>query len=301
MIIESDLNKEPCLSLLEKSYAVTYKVKNEKLQNNDEIICIAVDENNSSNVINNKTCNDFLSILRHNRRNFKIPTIFASIRSKYCQMKAYKDERSFCIPLFIPTIIITTGIFLTKSGKSSVYYKYLELLSASENGYSILWRLLTYSLLHIDILHWVMNSTFLLFFGLPLELEHGWKKILFIYIVGVISGGLAHLIHDPKYSLIGCSAGVFAILMFNTLNLLTNWKEVNKICRIVNISILIAITILEIYNIFYNDEYCLKIVSCSSHVGGVISAIFTGIPVLGINIFSRNSQILRWMEQLLLF
>uniref|UniRef100_A0A0N5BBB6 Rhomboid domain-containing protein n=1 Tax=Strongyloides papillosus TaxID=174720 RepID=A0A0N5BBB6_STREA len=284
MKIESDLNKEPFLSLIEKSCTVTYNVKNEKIQIDDEIIFMGVNENNNSNVINNEINNDFLIIPKYYRRYFKISTAFAFIRKKYCQMIAYKNERSLCFPLFISSIIITTGILLANSSKSSVYDNYLKLLPASENRYSILWRLLTYSLLHSDFFHWVMNIILLFLIGTPLELKHGWKRISFIYTVGVICGGLAHLIHDPKNSLIGCSAGVCTILMFNILNLFTNWKEMNKIYRKVNFIITTVIVFLEIFNIYNNYEHNLNEISYSSHLGGVISAIFTGILVLKINI-----------------
>lgn len=48
--------------------------------------------------------------------------------------------------------------------------------------------------------------------GLPLEMVHGWWRVLIIYFMGVIAGSLATSITDPMAKLAGASGGVYSLI-----------------------------------------------------------------------------------------
>ena len=60
------------------------------------------------------------------------------------------------------------------------------------------WRFLTYGFVHNSLGHLVNNSVSQLFFGLPLELSHGWWRVALIYLSGIFLGGLGREISNHK-------------------------------------------------------------------------------------------------------
>ena len=52
------------------------------------------------------------------------------------------------------------------------------------------WRFLTYGFVHNNWGHLLANIFSQLFFGIPLELTHGWLRVAMIYISGIVLGGL---------------------------------------------------------------------------------------------------------------
>lgn len=57
-----------------------------------------------------------------------------------------------------------------------------------------------------------MNLTVQIFIGIPLEMAHGWWRVVLIYIGGVIAGSLATSIADPYILLAGASGGVYSLI-----------------------------------------------------------------------------------------
>ena len=49
--------------------------------------------------------------------------------------------------------------------------------------------------------------------GIPLEMVHGWWRLLIIYLAGVTAGSLATSVTDPSVYLAGASGGVYALLL----------------------------------------------------------------------------------------
>ena len=52
------------------------------------------------------------------------------------------------------------------------------------------WRFLMYGLVHTDLNHLVGNVISQLFFGLPLELSHGSRRVGAVYLSGTFLGGI---------------------------------------------------------------------------------------------------------------
>ena len=48
--------------------------------------------------------------------------------------------------------------------------------------------------------------------GLPLEMSHGSRRVMFVYIFGVISGSLATSVFDHTVFLAGASGGIYALV-----------------------------------------------------------------------------------------
>lgn len=76
-----------------------------------------------------------------------------------------------------------------------------------------LWRFFTYSLLHAGTAHLVINLILQLVIALPLESEVGSRRVVFVYVGGILSGSLAASI-SPNFSLmVGASSGIYSLLM----------------------------------------------------------------------------------------
>ena len=51
-----------------------------------------------------------------------------------------------------------------------------------------------------------------IFIGIPLEMVHGWWRVLVIYFAGVVAGSLGTSITDPTSKLAGASGGVYSLI-----------------------------------------------------------------------------------------
>jgi membrane associated rhomboid family serine protease len=93
-------------------------------------------------------------------------------------------------------------------------------LGLSEEGLrrGYLWQLLTFQFLHFGLLHFLLNSLMLYFFGRAIESQLGRGRFLEIYLGGGLLGGLTQgvlgLISPPHFGglTLGASAGVSALL-----------------------------------------------------------------------------------------
>jgi rhomboid-related protein 1/2/3 len=61
--------------------------------------------------------------------------------------------------------------------------------------------------------HIATNLLVQLVLGIPLEMVHGWWRLLIVYLAGVIAGSLGTSITDPSVYLAGASGGVYALLL----------------------------------------------------------------------------------------
>ena len=119
-------------------------------------------------------------------------------------------------------IAINVGCFLVQSLVNAVspYWvdNWLALSPAGvRSGYE--WQFFTYMFLHGGVLHLLFNMFTLFFAGREVEALVGKAHFLAIYFLGGLVGGLAQIFLAPgNSSLIGASAGVFAIVIaFTTL------------------------------------------------------------------------------------
>jgi membrane associated rhomboid family serine protease len=87
-------------------------------------------------------------------------------------------------------------------------------------GHGYLWQLVTYSVLHVGFLHWIGNMLGLWMFGSAIESAWGTRRLVELYIIGVVGAALttvalsyAHVLGNPNQPTLGASGGVFAILI----------------------------------------------------------------------------------------
>lgn len=85
------------------------------------------------------------------------------------------------------------------------------------------WTLLTYMISHQDIFHILFNMLFLYWFGKLIHEYLGNRRLINLYILGGIAGGLLYLVlfnfvpffiqRTPQLGMIGASAAVYAIVV----------------------------------------------------------------------------------------
>ena len=66
--------------------------------------------------------------------------------------------------------------------------------------------------------HLIVNLGFQLFLGIPLEMVHGWWRLLLIYGGGAITGSMAHSVFDSHSYLAGASGGAYSIAAAHIAN-----------------------------------------------------------------------------------
>ena len=79
---------------------------------------------------------------------------------------------------------------------------------------ALLWPLFTYSLLHLDWLHLLINMGFLLAFGSLVERAYGHWRFMAIYIAAAVGGALAQAVGSSLLSspMIGASGVVYGMM-----------------------------------------------------------------------------------------
>ncbi|XP_067662674.1 rhomboid-related protein 2-like isoform X1 [Haliotis asinina] len=214
-------------------------------------------------------------------------------------------------PLFIIIMstaeIVIFGVYaaeLAKQGEAvtatSGVPMYSPLVYTPRRRYEA-WRYLTYMFIHQGYLHILSNMIFQLLFGLPLEIVHKWWRVMVVYLCGVLAGSLAHSVTDHSVALVGASGGVYALLGAHLAAVATNWKEMNYKCcegnivRVllsapVRLFIILALVVpdtsLAIYRRVTAPEN--QKVGVSAHIGGFLTGLLLGIPVL------KNIKKLPW-------
>jgi membrane associated rhomboid family serine protease len=88
-------------------------------------------------------------------------------------------------------------------------------LEGLKHGY--VWQLLTYQVLHGGMMHLVLNSVGLYFFGRPMELMLGRKAFLKIYFLSGLAGGVLQValaLVSPQFGgpMVGASAGICGLI-----------------------------------------------------------------------------------------
>jgi len=150
------------------------------------------------------------------------------------------------------------------------------------------WRYLSYMFIHSGFIHLGTNLIVQIVLGIPLEMVHGWWRILIIYIAGVTAGSLGTSVSDPSVYLAGASGGVYALLLAHLASLILNWKEMElAIFRLLFIVILVGVDVGTAIYYRYVEEIDTK-VGYSAHLAGAIAGLLVGVNVL------RNLQVETW-------
>ncbi len=128
------------------------------------------------------------------------------------------------IILFLGFMVLR--VFLTLGGGGEVYRSIISFFMMPAYIPALItkpWTLFTYMFLHEGFFHIIFNMLFLYWFGLLVNEFLGSRKLVNLYILGGLAGGLFYLIIynlAPYFSdqvagslMLGASAGVFAIVV----------------------------------------------------------------------------------------
>ncbi|XP_023170777.1 protein rhomboid [Drosophila hydei] len=142
------------------------------------------------------------------------------------------------------------------------------------------WRFVTYMLLHADVWHLGINICLQCFIGVCLELEQGHWRVGVVYVTGGLCGSLANAWLLPELSLLGASAGVYAMLCSHVPHLVLNFSKLSH--RIWRIAVLLILLVSNVaYTVFH---FCLNHnrnprISLEAHLGGGLGGLLSGFLI----------------------
>ncbi|MEP4596468.1 MAG: rhomboid family intramembrane serine protease, partial [Cyclobacteriaceae bacterium] len=135
----------------------------------------------------------------------------------------------------VQIIIINAAVFVTVnvlavilrlSGNADIFDLIISKLSLPSNVDRLItqpWSLITYFFVHQDFFHVLFNMLFLFWFGRIIMEFLGSKKVISLYVLGGLAGGVFYIIMYnlvPFYAggvetsrMLGASAGVFAMVV----------------------------------------------------------------------------------------
>jgi membrane associated rhomboid family serine protease len=141
----------------------------------------------------------------------------------------HKDNglyKVLAINILLYLILMVSRVFLTLGGAEAVYrgvLSYLMMPASIPYFLTQPWTIITYMFLHEGFLHILFNMLFLYWFGLLINEFLGSRKLVNLYILGGLTGGLFYLLIynlAPLFSdqvggalMLGASAGVYAIVV----------------------------------------------------------------------------------------
>lgn len=118
------------------------------------------------------------------------------------------------LPATRTILLVTIGVFLVQLFAPAIVAGW-ELWPLGPRFH--IWQLLTYALLHGGIMHIAFNMIGLVTFGNALEAYWGERRLFTIYVVSVITAGIAQLYTGMLTGIdvptVGASGGVFGLLL----------------------------------------------------------------------------------------
>jgi len=149
------------------------------------------------------------------------------------------------------------------------------------------WRFLSYMFIHSGYVHLATNLFVQLALGVPLEMVHGWWRLLLVYLAGVIAGSLGTSFTDPSVYLAGASGGVYALLLAHLASIILNWKEMElAIFRLLFIVLLVGVDVGVA--IYYRYTGVDTKVGYAAHFAGALAGLLVGVFTL------RNFKVEKW-------
>lgn len=126
--------------------------------------------------------------------------------------------------VFLGTLFLNIGFRIAQADVDVNMHKVLQWIELPLDSYTFITRpytLFTYMFLHVDFLHFLGNMFALYIFGRIFREFLGGKRLLPVYILGGLTGGIVTLLYniflpDTLFSgsaLIGASASVMAVVM----------------------------------------------------------------------------------------
>ncbi|KDR22447.1 rhomboid-related protein 2-like isoform X1 [Zootermopsis nevadensis] len=150
------------------------------------------------------------------------------------------------------------------------------------------WRYSTYMFVHVGVFHLVVNLVVQILLGIPLEMVHGWWRVLLVYLAGVMAGSLGTSVSDPGVYLAGASGGVYALIAAHIASICLNWAEMTF--AIYQLLIFFVLIVVDVGTAVYTRYVLLEEsqIGYAAHLAGAVAGLLVGINVL------RNLEIKSW-------
>ncbi len=139
---------------------------------------------------------------------------------------AFNKPNNAHVQLILINVIIWAavrvfGVFLSGDSMATLMYEFGGLPSNLSNMIVKPWTWVTYMFLHWDFWHIFMNMLFLYWFGRIVAEFLGSEKVIKLYVLGGIAGGVLYIIlynlffpaRVAESALVGASAGVFGVVV----------------------------------------------------------------------------------------
>jgi rhomboid protease GluP len=138
------------------------------------------------------------------------------------------------------------------------------------------WRIITYSFLHLNWNHIILNLALLLWVGRIVERRVGIRRAAIIYFASVLLGGIAILVQyslsPAQGSAVGASAGIFGLLAAALVLVyrkdMTGFSQDRALRTGLWVSLAVAVVM-----------SFLPGVSFAGHLGGLIAGLLLGVLV----------------------
>merc|ERR1719264_1675125 len=221
-------------------------------------------------------------------------------------------------PMFIPTISLVQMVFFFCASSEDVH----RLQFDTDCILTHWWGYLTYSLIHLETSHLLLNVSLQLIVGLSLEMVHGTRRVIPLYVLGVgfngnaqkcvskvLSGSLAFFCFDCG-AMIGASGGLYSLIAASISTCILNWNEDvaifftrfrgkkaphacgGKLTRTLKLTGLLCFFAFDFghaaYRRYADAGSTGSSVSVIAHSGGTITGILLGFIVL------KNIKVERW-------
>jgi len=180
---------------------------------------------------------EFLNLVRRNEQHLE--RIEKSPLLRYLRVAAFADQYrwsppplfSICLSILLLLVFTHQTVKQSVDGGEVLAYPVCSPLAIHPLYARQPWRLLTYSLAHFGIEHLLVNILLLLLVGFPLEMTHGSCRVALVFIPGVLVASLLYSVSKPCGSLVGCSAGVYALTTSHLATIALNWREDSLVLR----------------------------------------------------------------------
>nr|XP_032527119.1 rhomboid-related protein 2 isoform X3 [Danaus plexippus plexippus] len=208
----------------------------------------------------------------------------------------YEEEYSCWPPAICMILISIVEIVLfcydAAQGKTDATGPIAQIFIYNPHKRQEAWRFLTYMLVHVGVVHLLVNLLVQLFLGVPLEMVHRWWRVVLVYLAGVAAGSLATSLTDPKVYLAGASGGVYALIAAHIATIIMNWSEMEF--AIIQLLVFLLLATVDIGTAVY-DRYWRHLqqnIGYVAHLAGAVAGLLVGIGVL------RNLEKRTWEKRL---
>ncbi|XP_059048187.1 rhomboid-related protein 2 isoform X2 [Achroia grisella] len=207
------------------------------------------------------------------------------------------EEQYTCWPpavcmIFISIVEIALFCYDASKGKTDANGPIAQIFIYNPHKRHQAWRFLTYMLVHVGVVHLLVNLLVQLFLGVPLEMVHRWWRVTLVYLAGVAAGSLATSLTDPHVYLAGASGGVYALIAAHIATIIMNWKEMEF--AVVQLLVFLLLAGVDVGTAVY-DRYWRNMnqnIGYVAHLAGAVAGLLVGIGVL------RNLEKRKWEKRL---